>query len=123
MRNRKLKKPWEYMPDGGILFKKYYEEMGEARSQQRLREWCARNGFINPKTGDMPSQMAVWNRMWRWALMSENQKAAYDIFNKAMRDEGKFYSWEDWKEFLDDRALTVFNMSTKLLQAYQDGKY
>ena len=97
------KYPWKYL-NGEKLFRYYWEEMGNGRSCVKLAKWAGKQGLKNPNTGKPPSPMAVWFAMWRWALIPENQKVAYDIYNKAQLDLGGFVSPEQWKEFIKDKA-------------------
>lgn len=106
MRNRKY--PWKYL-NGEKLFKYYWEEMGNGRSCILLAKWCASQGMKNPKTGKIPTPMAVWFAMWRWAILKVNQEVAYKIYNSAHRDMGKFVSPEDWKKELKQKASVCLN--------------
>ena len=97
-------KVWKnIIPDGETLFRKYWEEMGDARSLVKMRKWCIAEGYVH-KNGTPATKMAIWFKMWRWALKPENQKKAQEIFNKASRDVGEFYTDTEWKEYLDSRA-------------------
>lgn len=118
MTRRKL---LEYMPSGEVLYKLYWEEMGLARSYVKVRKWCASNGYRNPKTGKAPAPMAPFWRMWRWALEKKNFETAYEIYNKAQIDEGNFVTRQQFKEFLDDKALTVFRVQRRMYEKYMSG--
>lgn len=90
--------------DGEVLFRKYFEEMGTARSFAKLVNFCVTQSQRNPKTGKPPTRMGVWKAMWSWALRPENINTAREIFNKAMRDEGEHYTDDEWKEFIFTKA-------------------
>ena len=77
--------------------------MGDARSLVKLYKWCISEGYVH-KNGKPVTRMAIWLRMWRWAVKPENQKKAQEIFNTACRDSGEFYTDADWKEYIDARA-------------------
>ena len=95
---------WEsILPPGEVLYKRYWEEMGNARSLVKLYKWCISEGYVHAD-GKPVTKMAIWMRMWRWALKPENNKRAQEIFNRASRDVGKFYTDDDWKEYMDSRA-------------------
>jgi len=117
------KKVWTYLPEGEYLFRIYYEEMGLARSHQKLIKRLVSEGYINPKTGKPPSSMSTWNRMWRWALHKENQQKAYEMYNSALKDTAEYVSPEEWQEFLHDKALSALNMSPKTMRDFNEGRY
>jgi hypothetical protein len=94
----------EFLPTGEVLFKKYFLEMGRARSVYKLVDWMLTKKIVNPRTGLPPSAMGVWFRMWRYACDPDTSKQAYEIFNQAMRDEGQFSSWNEWLDELVQKA-------------------
>lgn len=102
-----------YLPDGETLFKVYWTQMGEARSINTLRRWCKSNGYINPETGKMPTQMAVWFRMYRW--MANNKETAFEIFMSSPKNEDNHFSYEvgkytrqNFEEWFRSQAKTCY---------------
>jgi hypothetical protein len=112
-----------YLPDGEYIYRLYFIEMGQARSYAKLCKRLAAEGHVNPKTGNKPAVRSVWYKMWRWALLKENQDAAYQVYNDALRDEGKFMTREEFKKYLDEQAITVFKYAPRSLLEYQHGVY
>lgn len=90
--------------DGEMLFKKYWTEMGTARTYDALIRFCIANDIVNPFTGKPPNRMSVSKAMWRWAVRKKNFEVGYEIVNAAMKDEAKFMSKEEWREFLYEKV-------------------
>jgi hypothetical protein len=82
----------KYLPNGEILFKYYWQTMGDGRSYEKLAKWCGTEGYISPQTKVPPKRMAVWLCMWRWAL--HNPEKAFEI---KYNDESL-----DWKNHSKD---------------------
>lgn len=97
--------------DGEWLFQYYFTSMGSARSIRKLVNYLTSNGTVNPKTGRSVTDMAVWFSMWQWAMY--NSTKAYEVFNKAMADEGKFYTDTEWDVFLQKQARTCLKKSDR----------
>lgn len=123
IRTRRPRRRYAYLPDGGELFRMYYQEMGQARSYIKLSRLLATKGYTNPKTGNACIPYALWYKVWRWALMKEHQQEAYQIYNDALRDEGRFMTFDEFKAYLDEQSLTVFNQSPRSLKEYRNGVY
>lgn len=86
------------------LFTHYYVTMGNARSYQKLVNYCLVQGWVNPLEHEPPTRMALWFALWRWALKSENFARAYELYNKSLIDGGEFCSPDEWKSLLAERA-------------------
>lgn len=85
--------------DGRIIYKGYWG-LGKARSTRNLVNIAVNNGMLNPKTNKPPHWTGCWKAAWRWALLKENRQEAYDVFQAAMVDEGKFYTMGQFKKML-----------------------
>ena len=111
----------EILPSGEFLYKKYWLEMGTARSLGKLQKWCIENGYVHKTTGKKPTIGAIWLKMWRWALRTKNLKEAEEVFNKASRDSGQFFTHEEWLEFLTSKAkcgsMLTINQYDKFVEA------
>lgn len=83
--------------DGERIFRIYYTDMGTARSLGKVKIQLG-SAAINPRTGRQVNDMAIWGSMYRWA--ASNVDESYKIFSAAMRDEGKFHTLDEWKDFL-----------------------
>jgi len=94
----------EVLPSGEFLYKKYWLEMGTARSIPKLAEWCRKNGYVHKTTGKAVTNGGIWLKMWRWALRPENLEEARKIFNQASRDSGMFFTKGEWDEYIHTRA-------------------
>lgn len=68
--------------------------MGVARSVGMVCKWCKAHGYVNPKTGRKPKDMAVWFRMYRWMIRPENQEVAYKIFKDAEKNGEPHFAFE-----------------------------
>ncbi len=110
-------KHYKYL-DGEELFRKYFEEMGTARSISRLVKWCISRGIKNPLTGKPPTRMGVWKSMWRWALLPENKEKAFDIFKKSLSAEGEFVVVEKWNEYIDSKAVHGLQFGPKKYEEF-----
>ena len=94
----------------------YFTTMGSARS---IRKGIKQLGAdaINPVTGRVVTDMAVFWSMWRFAF--ENLDLTYEIFNDAMRDEGKFYTKAEWEEFVNEKAKLIAKKSDRSFTKWQ----
>lgn len=92
-----------YLPDGEVLFKHYWQMMGDGRSYNKLAKWCASDGCISPQTGNIPHRMAVWLRLWRWALA--NPRQAFELSNYFIKDD-PFMS-ENYNRFVQEQLIPV----------------
>ena len=90
--------------DGERIFTMYYRDLGSARSVAKVKNQLAA-AAVNPKTGRQVNDMAVWGSMYRWAM--NNLDESYRIFNDAMRDEGKFHTFDEWKEFIFEKISVI----------------
>jgi|GEM_PF-1552179 len=104
--------------DGEELFKKYFEEMGTARSINKLVKWCISSGKINPQTGKPPTRMGVWKAMWRWALLPENSSKAFEIFRKSLSSDGEFVGIEKWNEYIHSKAVHGLQFGPKRYEEF-----
>jgi len=98
--------------DGKQIFIMYYQEMGSARSIKKVIKQLGASA-INPLTGRSVTDMAVWQSMYRWAM--NNLDESYQIFNKAIRDEGKFHTEKEWMDFVYEKAGVLTKHSQKKL--------
>lgn len=87
--------------DGEKLFKKW-TDMGKAGSLRLLIKYAESQGWKNPNTGRPPSNMAVWNSMWRWAV--KNEELAKPLYKDYALQFGIFLSDDDWWELMEYRA-------------------
>lgn len=104
--------------DGEKLFRKYFEEMGPARSITKLTEWCKSQGCKNPLTGKPPTRMGVWKSMWRWALLPENERTAFEIFKKSLASEGELVVLEKWNEYIHSKAVHGLQFGPKRYEEF-----
>lgn len=103
--------------NGEEVYKLYWIEMGTARSNAKVAKHLQSKGIYNQGQGKRVTDMAIWNSMWRWAI--ENSDEAYHIFNKAQADEGKFFTKQDWEEFLEEKMMTIMKRSTKKVEKWK----
>lgn len=94
--------------NGEELFIHYWQTMGRARSIAKLNRWLLENGKRNPNTGKPLAYAAGWWSLWRWA--AENPQQAYSMWNDAMKDEGKFYTYE---QFLEHAQTMMYKLILK----------
>ena len=87
--------------DGERIFRMYFTDMGSARSIRKVISQLGADA-INPDKGRVVTDMAIEWSMYRWAL--NNVDLSYQIYNKAMMDEGKYNTLEEWKDFLEKKA-------------------
>jgi hypothetical protein len=90
--------------DGERIFRLYYLEMGSARSITKVKKQLGRDA-VNPKLGRPVSDMALWGSMYRWSM--NNLDESYRIFNEAMRNEGKYHTFDEWKEFVFEKISVI----------------
>ena len=90
--------------DGEKIFRLYYVELGSARSIVKVKRQLGKEA-INPKTQRPVCDMALWGSMYRWAM--NNLDLSYQIFMEAMRDEGKYHTLEEWKEFVFEKITVI----------------
>ena len=102
--------------DGERIFKMYYLEMGSARSIKKVIKQLG-DEAINPRTGRIVTDMAIFWSMYRWAF--EHLDESYEIFNKAMFNEGQFSTLDEWKEFLYKKAGLITKHSQKGLERWE----
>jgi len=100
-------------PHAEFLFDYYWRVMGAARSYYRLVPLCAEMGILNFKTGFPPTRMSIFKAIWRWAIRKENFDKAYEIANKALFNEGKFMTREEWKEFLKEKIRPAYQIESE----------
>lgn len=87
--------------DGERIFILYYRDLGSARSIGKVKKQLGESAR-NPNTGREVNDMALWGSMYRWAM--NHLDDSYKIFSTAMRDEGKYHTFDEWKEFIFDKA-------------------
>lgn len=104
--------------DGEKLFHRFYVEMGNAGSMEKLAQWCRTEGYTNPKTGKAPTAMGVWLSMWRWAIQNPNK--ARPMFEKYFMGLGEHLTDELWKDTLDKRAKS--HLTTKAYEKVKNKK-
>ena len=97
------------------MFRMYFTDMGSARSLQKVVNQLGTDA-INPNTQRKVTPMAVEWSMYRWAM--NNLDLSYEIYNKAMLDEGKFHTMEEWKDFLQKKAVMISKKSTRAMQRW-----
>jgi hypothetical protein len=102
--------------DGKKIFLLYYRDMGSARSIGKAKIQLGREA-INPTTGRIVNDMAMWGSMYRWAM--NNLDTSYQIFSAAMRDEGKYHTFEEWKEFIFDKADILVRHNPRTLSKWK----
>lgn len=108
--------------NGKELYKIYIVDLGVDRSVREVSKILISQGVMNTKTGQPFTEMAIWLSLWRWAV--NNSDLAYQMFNEAMRDEGKFYTQDEWDEFIQPKAWMVFYHNKKRFDKWlsQNGK-
>jgi hypothetical protein len=98
--------------NGEEIFKKYWQEMGDARSLKTLAESLP----VNPRTGERITKDAAYKAMWRWACRPENEQKSYDIFRQT--GMGATYSSLMWRDELKEKARWVLT-KTQYQKWYQ----
>lgn len=98
--------------NGEILYRGYWG-LGRARSTRHLVNIAIQNKMFNPQTGNPPHWQGCWKAAWRWALMKENHQTAYEVFNNAMADEGKYFTFEQFKTMLVEMYGDAFQPRTE----------
>lgn len=91
--------------DGEKLWRVYWIDMGSARSYQKVVNWCASNGVINPVTNQKLTRMGAWFAMWNWA--KKNSDVAYEIANQGAMDNADFITPERWEHELQQKVWTI----------------
>ena len=102
--------------DGEKIFKLYYTELGSARSIVKVKKQLG-SAAINPKTGRQVNDMALWGSMYRWAM--NNLDVSYKIFLEAMRDEGKYHTFDEWKEFIFEKAEIIVKRNPRTFRNWK----
>lgn len=102
--------------DGERIFNLYYKELGSARSIVKVKKQLG-SAAINPKTGRQVNDMALWGSMYRWAM--NNLDVSYKIFLEAMRDEGKYHTFEEWKEFIFEKAEIIVKRNPRTFRNWK----
>jgi hypothetical protein len=97
------------------MFRMYFTDMGSARSLAKVVNQLGMDG-INPNLGRPVTPMAVEFSIYRWAM--GNLDLSYEIYNKAMLDEGKFHTMEEWKDFLQKKAVMISKKSNRAMQKW-----
>lgn len=98
--------------DGKQLFTVYWKDfggpvsIGGAGSITRLVNWCAAQGIRNPVTGKIPSRMATWKSLYRWAV--NNIDEAYEMAKSAFFDRGIELTKERWMEEMKVKVNTSY---------------
>jgi hypothetical protein len=87
------------------LFTVYWEEMGNARSFNKLQKWCLKRQIVEPRSLNQPTRMGLWKAMWRWA--AKNRDEAFEIYSKA---PGTYP--EEWSEMIVKYSRTSFQNKT-----------
>lgn len=98
--------------DGEKLFHTYWVEMGSKRSIRQLKHHLASVGVRHHITERVPTDMAIWLAIWRWAC--NNPEDSYKICNSAVRDEGDYYSPDEWDLFLQKKMWTITKHNERL---------
>jgi hypothetical protein len=101
--------------DGERIFRMYFTDMGSARSIKKVIKQLGSDA-INPTTGRVVTDMAIFWSMYRWAL--DNVAISYEIFNRAMLDQGDYHTLEEWKDFLLGKAELFAKHSQKGMQKW-----
>ena len=102
--------------DGERIFRMYYTEMGSARSIVKVKSQLGQDA-INPKTGRPVYDMALWGSMYRWSM--NNLDESYHIFNDAMRNEGKYHTFDEWKEFVFEKIAVITKHNPHTMQNWK----
>lgn len=100
-----LCRPKEQILDGKSLFYEYFIIMGSARSLLKLQRRLKKDGVVNPDTGRIVNVAAIESSIWTWAM--RNDKKAYEIYNQAAFNEGKFFSEDDFEKKLQQHAWRI----------------
>lgn len=108
----------EKLLDGEWLYKYYFIDMGSARSIHKLIKLLNSQGKVNPNTGRAFTDMAAWFSLWTWAM--NHPATSYEIFNKSMADEGKYYNTLEWDEFIQKKAKVIYKNNSRRLQKWQN---
>ena len=102
--------------DGEKIFRMYYLDMGSARSIVKVKRQLGEEA-INPNTGRVVTDMAIWFSMCRWAM--DNLELSYEIVSKAAYDEGIYYPKDKWVAKVEKGAKTCIKQSEKGFQKWQ----
>jgi hypothetical protein len=102
--------------DGEKIFGMYYRDMGSARSIGKVKKQLGKEA-VNPKTGRVVNDMALWGSMYRWAM--DNLDTSYHIFKDAMRDEGKYHTYEEWRDFIFEKADIIVKHNPRTLSNWK----
>ena len=103
--------------DGEAIFRLYYLTLGSARSIVKVKKQLG-SAAVNPKTGRQVNDMALWGSMYRWAM--NNLDVSYQIFNDAMRDEGKYHTFDEWKEFIFEKADILVKHNPRTIRNWKN---
>lgn len=104
-----LAKPLVPILNGEELFKKYYVEMGTARSVGKILKQLKKDGVVHPATGRCVTSKAVQDSMWSWAI--RNEEEAYKIVNEAAYNEGDFWTREYFEGVLQKHVWRMTKAS------------
>jgi len=99
--------------DGERIFRIYFTEMGSARSLGKVKKQLGESAR-NPYKGTIVTDAAIEGSMWRWAM--NNLDFSYPIFNEAMRNEGKYHTFEEWKEHVFHHAERLVRHNPRTFQ-------
>jgi hypothetical protein len=104
--------------DGEMLFKYYWNDMGNARSVRKLTRYITSQGKVNPVSHKPFTDMAIWFSMWGWAI--DNLKESYEIYNRICMDRGEFHTLAEWVDFLAEKLLTITKHDEKRVTAWRN---
>lgn len=93
--------------DGERAFRLYWTDMGSARSIRKVVKQLP----SNPNTNRPYYDMAVWFALYSWAIA--NIDLSYEIYSKAMMDEGKYHTKDEWEEFVQKNLYTTLKRSNR----------
>ena len=99
--------------DGERIFRIYFTEMGSARSLGKVKKQLGESAR-NPYKGTIVTDAAIEGSMWRWVM--NNLDFSYPIFNEAMRNEGKYHTFEEWKEHVFHHAERLVRHNPRTFQ-------
>lgn len=103
--------------DGERIFRLYFTELGSARSIVKVKNQLGRDA-VNPKTGRPVGDMALWGSMYRWAMNHLDE--SYQIFLAAMRDEGKYHTFDEWKTFIFEKADIIVKRNPRTFRNWKN---
>ena len=108
--------------DGKELFYRFYEQMGKASSLNKLQKILYNEGTYNPETGRPFGTSALFQAMWRWALMPENFEEASAVYKKYLLEYGEVVDDATWKTMINERIYRYLNKGNqkKFFKAYPD---